>query len=127
MLFRSLLLVGILAGAGLTGFAQTAPMATPPATATVVVAASLDDYAGTYAFESGSPLGTYTVTVKDGSLYGDAGMGNYKLVKQPAADQFQSTSSYGSIITFSRDKMTNAITGLTLAAQGQELSATKSK
>lgn len=98
-------------------YAQTAP-----ATADTT---NLTAYAGTYTFASGSPLSTYTVTVKDGSLNGDAGMGNYKLVKQPKADTFQSTSSYGSMITFLRDATTKKVTGLTLAAQGRELSAVK--
>lgn len=84
-------------------------------------------YAGTYTFASGSPISNYTITVKDGSLYGDAGMGNYKLNKQPKADTFQSTSSYGSMITFIRDATTKLVTSLTLAAQGQELSGIKDK
>lgn len=101
-------------------FAQT----TAPASADTT---NLATYTGTYTFASGSPISTYTVAVKEGSLTGDAGMGNYKLVKQPKADTFQSTSSYGSMITFTRDAATKKVTGLTLAAQGQELSAVKEK
>jgi hypothetical protein len=105
-----------------TTFAQTT---TTPVVATAIT--NLTEYAGKYSFSSGSPLSTYAVTVKDGALHGDAGMGTYKLNKLDKADQFQSTSSYGSIITFTRDATTKAITGLTLAAQGQELTATKDK
>ncbi|MBO0939120.1 DUF3471 domain-containing protein [Fibrella sp. HMF5335] len=112
-----LLVFGLIAS---PSFAQTPA---PARTDTTNLAA----YAGTYTFASGSPISSYTVVVKDGSLSGDAGMGNFKLVKQPKADTFQSTSSYGSIITFIRDATTKAVTGLTLAAQGQELSAVKEK
>jgi hypothetical protein len=108
---------------GTVATAQTAA----PAPASVTAAANLTEYTGNYTFASGSPLSTYTVTVKDGALHGDAGMGNYKLNKLDKADQFQSTSSYGSVITFTRDANTKAVTGLTLAAQGQEITATKDK
>ncbi len=110
-------------GAAVT-YAQTA--ATPMAT-TATASATLSEYAGTYTFDSGSPISSYTITVKEGNLNGDAGMGTYKLNKLEKADQFQSTSSYGSIITFKRDAATKAVTGLTLAAQGQELAAKKEK
>lgn len=104
--------------------AQTAPATTTaPATPT----ASLQEYTGTYTFESGSPVPTYTITVKDGELFGDAGMGTNKLLKQEAADQYKSTSSYGSIVTFTRDATSKQVTGLTLAAQGQQLTAKKEK
>ena len=102
-----------------SSFAQNAPTTTDTTNLAV--------YAGTYTFATGSPISTYTVTLKDGSLQGDAGMGTYKLVKQPKADTYQSTSSYGSIITFIRNATTKLITGLTIAAQGQELSAVKEK
>ena len=102
---------------------------TTASTSTTVAASSatMAEYAGTYTFAAGSPVSTYSVTIKDGDVYGDAGMGNYKLIKQAKADQYQSTSSYGSIITFTRDANTKAVTGLTLAAQGQEITATKDK
>ncbi len=116
----SLLLVLVFGFLSTCSFAQTA---TPAATDTTNLAV----YAGNYTFASGSPVSSYAVTVKDGSLFGDAGMGNYKLVKQPKADTFQSTSSYGSMITFLRDAATKKVTGLTLAAQGQEISGVKEK
>ncbi|RYF64263.1 MAG: DUF3471 domain-containing protein [Cytophagaceae bacterium] len=123
MNLRTLLVISCLSAGIVNATAQT--------TAVKPVVAHQSDslrvYAGTYAFTSGSPISTFTITVKDGSLYGDAGMGENKLIKQDKADQFKSTSSYGSIITFVRDAATKAITGLTLAAQGQELSATKAK
>ena len=118
----------LLTFASLTAVAQNST--TPAVAATTnadTLQAALGEYAGTYTFADGSPIGSYSVTIKEGHLHGDAGMGNYKLVKQPKADQFQSTSSYGSLITFTRDLLTNTVTGLTIAAQGQELSATKAK
>lgn len=123
----ALLTVGVLALSTSTLYAQTTKPSTTTATASAMQPAALQEYAGTYTFADGSPLSTYTITVKDGSLVGDAGMGEYKLLKQDAADQFKSTSSYGSIITFQRDASTKAVTGLTLAAQGQELLAKKGK
>ncbi|MBO0933148.1 DUF3471 domain-containing protein [Fibrella aquatilis] len=118
IILLALLLVGLVAD---QSFAQTVAAPAPADTTNLAV------YAGAYTFATGSPISNYVVTVKDGSLYGEAGMGNFKLVKQPKADTFQSTSSYGSIITFLRDATTKLVTGLTLAAQGQEISATKDK
>ena len=87
---------------------------------------SLKAYVGTYTFTSGSPVSKFTVTADKGVLYGEAdGYGANKLVKQPAADTYQSTSSYGSMITFLRDATTKAVTSLALSAQGNELSAKK--
>lgn len=123
MFLRNLLFISFLTLAATTTYAQTAPASATASPDT----ANLSAYAGTYSFGSGSPINTYTITLKDGSLLGDAGMGTYKLIKQPKEDQFQSTSSYGSIITFLRNATTKAITGLTIAAQGQEFSATKDK
>ena len=113
---------------GLVAHQSPAQTTAAPATAPAPTdTTNLAVYAGSYTFASGSPISNYAVTVKDGSLYGDAGMGNFKLVKQPKANTFQSTSSYGSMITFVRDATTKLVTGLTLAAQGQEISATKDK
>lgn len=102
-----------------------------PATAiaqTNAPADSLTAYVGTYTFSSGSPISTFTVTADKGVLYGEAeSYGKYKLVKQPAADTYQSTSSYGSMITFVRETTTKAVTKLTLSAQGNDLSAQKDK
>ena len=109
----------------LTAVAQSST--TPTAVTATTDADTLQAYTGTYTFADGSPISTYSVTVKAGHLHGDAGMGDYKLVKQPKADQFQSTSSYGSVITFTRDATTKAVTGLTLSARGQELTATRAK
>ncbi len=101
--------------------AQTQPAAIP---ASATDSTELSAYAGVYTFVSGSPVQKFTVSVKKGDLYGEAdGFGEYKLLKQPIADTYRSTSSYGSIITFVRDAATKAIAGLTLAAQGMELSA----
>ncbi len=94
------------------------------ASAQTPVADSLMVYTGTYSFESGSPVNKFFVTVDKGELYGEADSnGPNKLLKQAAANTFKSTSSYGSIITFTRDATTKASTGLTLAVQGTELQA----
>lgn len=87
---------------------------------------NLKAYAGSYTFASDSPLQKYVITVDKGDLYGEAdSYGKNKLVKQAKADTYQSTSSYGSMITFVRDASTKAITSLTIAIQGTELSAKK--
>ncbi|MEZ0542491.1 DUF3471 domain-containing protein [Fibrella arboris] len=128
MVARFMLTSSLVVIAFLSAQAQsTGGQATTPVNATATSTTDLREYAGTYTFTSGSPISTYSISVKEGNLYGDAGMGEYKLLKQEQADQYKSTSSYGSIITFIRDATTKAVTGLTLAAQGQALSATKEK
>lgn len=114
------LLLGLIALTSLAN-AQTATAQTADSTA-------LKAYAGTYTFESGSPVQKFTVTVDKGSLYGEADtMGKNKLVKQDKADTFQSTSSYGSVLTFNRDVTTKAVTSFSMAIQGATLLATKDK
>lgn len=89
---------------------------------------NLKAYAGTYSFASGDPLQKYVITVDKGDLYGEAdSYGKNKLVKQAKVDTYQSTSSYGSIITFVRDATTKAVTSLTMLIQGTELTAKKDK
>lgn len=118
----SLLLVGLLLTVAHQTRAQTTPASAPADTT------NLTAYAGSYSFASGSPLQKFVVTAEQGSLYGEAdSYGKNKLIRQAKADTYQSTSSYGSIITFVRDAATKAITGLTLAIQGTELAATKDK
>lgn len=118
------LLTGLLTAAAVTtSNAQTtsAPVTTPAADST-----NLTAYAGSYTFESGSPVSKFAVTAEKGDLYGEAdGYGKNKLVKQDKPDTYQSTSSYGSIITFGRDAATKAITGLVLSAQGTTIAAKK--
>ncbi|GAB2561214.1 DUF3471 domain-containing protein [Spirosoma areae] len=87
---------------------------------------NLKAYVGSYTFSGGSPVQKFTVTAEKGELFGEAdSYGRNKLLKQAKADTYQSTSSYGSIITFVRDAATKAVTSLTLAAQGNELAAKK--
>lgn len=117
-LLSSLLLISLLALATVSN-AQTTPAASTDTT-------SLKAYAGTYSFASGSPLQKYVITADKGDLYGEAdSYGKNKLVKQTKADTYQSTSSYGSIITFVRDAATKAVTSLTMLIQGTELTAKK--
>ncbi|ADB37065.1 DUF3471 domain-containing protein [Spirosoma linguale] len=113
--FNMILAVCLLA-ISISANAQTAPADT----------ANLKAYAGSYTFASGSPIQKFTVTSEKGELYGEADTyGKNKLVKQAKADTYQSTSSYGSIITFVRDAATKAVTSLTMAVQGTELTAKK--
>ena len=126
------LLTSLLMTAAVTANAQTKPApATTTATAITATASSADTtnlsaYAGSYSFASGSPIQKFVVSAEKGDLYGEAdSYGKNKLVKQAKSDTYQSTSSYGSIITFVWDTATKAITGLTLAIQGTELAAKK--
>ncbi|MCX6217460.1 DUF3471 domain-containing protein [Spirosoma sp.] len=94
--------------------AQTAPADT----------SKLKAYVGSYTFASGSPIQKFTVTAEKGELFGEADTyGKNKLVKQAKANTYQSTSSYGSIITFAWDTATKAVTSLTMSVQGTELTA----
>ncbi|GAB3557212.1 DUF3471 domain-containing protein [Spirosoma fluminis] len=115
-MYRNLFLIIGLLFAATTTKAQT----------TGAAADSTKAYTGAYTFASGSPIQKFTVTSEKGDLYGEAdSYGKNKLLKQAKADTYQSTSSYGSVITFRRDATTKAITGLTMAVQGNELSAKK--
>lgn len=88
---------------------------------------SLSEYVGTFEMKDASYFAAYVITVKDGVLYGEADSnGANKLIKQKEADKFQSTSSYGSIITFVRD-VDKKITGLMINLQGTSLEAVKKK
>ena len=87
---------------------------------------SVKAYVGSYTFASGSPIQKYTITTDKGDLFGEAdSYGKNKLVKQAKADTYQSTSSYGSMITFVRDAASKAVTSLSMAIQGSELTAKK--
>ncbi len=118
-LILNLIFVISLSALAIGANAQTTPAAAADST-------NLKAYAGTYTFASDSPLQKYMITVDKGDLYGEAdSYGKNKLVKQAKADTYQSTSSYGSMITFVRDAVTKAVTSLTIAIQGTELSAKK--
>lgn len=89
---------------------------------------ALKAYVGTYTFGDGSPVRNYVVTLNKGDLFGQADdMGSNKLIKKEGNDTFQSTSSYGSVITFIRDTATKAVTGFKMAVQGAELNAKKDR
>lgn len=111
------MLVGlVLFGMGTPSNAQT----------TVADSAALNVYAGSYTFESGSPIQKFTVTTDKRELYGEAdSYGKNKLIKQDKADTFKSTSSYGSVITFNRDATSKAVTGFSMAIEGATLTAKK--
>ncbi|GAB3342425.1 hypothetical protein GCM10027299_57220 [Larkinella ripae] len=88
----------------------------------------LKAYAGTYTFASNDTFKQFVVTVENGELFGavDTYPKN-KLVKQPAADTYKSTSEYGSVFTFSRDAASKQVTGFKIQIMGNELTATKDK
>lgn len=121
---RHLLTIFLMLGlSSLLTVAQAQTSTAPAADSTTLKA-----YAGTYTFESGSPVQKYTISTEKGALYGEADtMGKNKLVKQDKADTFQSTSSYGSILTFQRDAAAKTVTGFSMAIQGSTLTATKDK
>lgn len=113
---------------GLMTIAATAKAQTTVTPTSSADSTNLSAYAGSYTFGSGSPVQKFTVTAENGTLFGEAdSYGKNKLVKQPQADTYQSTSSYGSMITFERDATTKAVTGLSLSAQGTQLAAKKDK
>lgn len=85
---------------------------------------SLQEYVGSYQFKDSGVFTAYTVTLKDGSLHGEAdSYGVFKLVKKDKPDVFQSTSQYGSMITFKRNAETKKITGLSMFIQDTEMNA----
>ena len=119
-------LIALFLLATLPALAQTTAATTT--TTTTAPAASLKEYAGSYTFADGSPVAKFTIVEKDGVLYGEAdGYGSNKLIKQTDTDTYQSTSSYGSIIVFTRDSGSKAVTGLVMKVQGQEIAAKKDK
>ncbi|MVM32620.1 DUF3471 domain-containing protein [Spirosoma sp. HMF4905] len=119
-LILNLLLVAALLGLAIQANAQNA---TPSTDST-----SLKAYVGSYTFESGSPIQKFTMTADKSDLFGEADtFGKNKLVKQAKADTYQSTSSYGSIITFVWDDAKKTVTGFTMAIQGSTLTAKKDK
>lgn len=109
--------------------ATATAFATPAPNQPVVNRADSTDlqaYAGTYLFESGSPINQFVVKLEKGELFGEAdAYGANKLLKQEQPDTFKSTSQYGSILTFRRDPATKAVTGFKMAIMGQELVATR--
>jgi len=90
----------------------------------VVYSDSLQEYVGNYQFKDSGVFTTYAVTLKDGSLHGEAdSYGAYKLIKKDKPDVFQSTSQYGSMINFKRNAETKKITGLSMFIQNTEMNA----
>ncbi|MEZ4904342.1 MAG: DUF3471 domain-containing protein [Spirosomataceae bacterium] len=82
----------------------------------------LEAYVGTYKMIDNAYFSVFKITIKEGSLYGEADEnGANKLLKQEQADTFKSTSQYGSIIKFKRNTETNKVTGLTLNLQDTEM------
>lgn len=91
----------------------------------LTTADSLSEYVGTYKMKDNGYFSEYKITLKEGSLYGEADQnGANKLLKQDKADTFKSTSQYGSIITFKRNAEKKVI-GLSLLIQDTEMNADK--
>lgn len=85
-----------------------------------MVADSLTEYLGDYKMSDFFSI--YKITLDGGNLYGEAdSYGANKLIKQKEVDTFLSTSSYGSIIVFTRDVATKKVTGIKLNLQGNEV------
>ena len=93
--------------------------------AQTAVADSLKQYVGTYKMKGDAPFQTYTISFADGSISGEAdSYGGNKLIKKEGSDKFQSTSSYGSIITFTRNA-DKKVTGFKMEIQGSAILADK--
>jgi len=115
-------------GLVLSGASSYAASANPYSAVAPADSVDLTSYAGTYSFGEvfryrnmsllwrGAPC-----TVKR------IPMVRNKLLKQPDADTFKSTSSYGSIIVFKRDPATKKVTSLILKIMDQEVPAKKEK
>lgn len=88
----------------------------------------LKSYAGTYTFAQNDNFKQFVITVENGELFGavDTYPKN-KLVRQPAADTFKSTSEYGSVFTFIRDAATKVVSGFKMQIMGNEITATKDR
>lgn len=121
---KALFFAFALAASTLT-FAARQP-GTPTQTTQQADSTALKAYTGTYTFASNDNFKQLILTVENGELYGavDAYPKN-KLVKQPAADTFKSTSEYGSVFTFTRDAATQQVTGCTMAIMGNTITARK--
>ncbi|RRB02853.1 DUF3471 domain-containing protein [Larkinella rosea] len=124
---KNLLFFAFLLAASPLAFAR--PVSTfRPAPIQPADSTDLKAYAGTYTFAQNDNIKQFTITVENGELYGavDSYPRN-KLLKQPAAETFKSTSEYGSVLTFTRDAATKAVTGFKIQLMGNELTATKDK
>jgi hypothetical protein len=85
--------------------------------------AILKEFAGTYKMKE--IFGKYTVVYKDGALYAEAdSYGENKIIPQATANTFQSTSSYGTIVTFVRDEKKKVV-GVKLKLMDQEVEGDK--
>ena len=86
---------------------------------------SLKQYVGNYKMKGDAPFQSYSITFSENAISGEAdSYGANKLVKQAGVDKFQSTSSYGSIITFVRNA-DKKVVGLKMEIQGSEILADK--
>ena len=93
--------------------------------AQTATADSLKQYVGAYKMKGDAPFQMYTISFADGSISGEAdSYGANKLVKKEGIDKFQSTSSYGSIIIFTRNA-DKKVTGFKMEIQGTEILADK--
>lgn len=91
-------------------------------------APALTEYAGTYKFSDNGYFTKLTLTVENGKLYGQVDENEkYEYVRQTNPDAFKSTSSYGSLFTFTRDTASRQVTGFTMQIQGNEISGKKEK
>ncbi len=124
---KLLFLIALLGTASIGMARPTTPSITH-SPATIADSVDINQYVGRYNLGNNGVIAAYTITVKDGQLFGEAeGYGAFKLIKQKDTDTWQSTSSYGSMIVFTRDAQTKAVTGLKLIIQGNELIGKREK
>ncbi len=92
--------------------------------APLIDSTGLSNYVGVYKLEENGYISTYTVTVEEGKLFGQAnGFDKTELNKQPEAHTFQ--SGYGSTVVFMSEAADKPISKVKLVVQGNTIFGTK--
>ena len=120
---KKFIIIALCIGAFTSHWAKSTPIK-KPVFQKQTVADSLDEYIGEYKMKEYFSI--YKISKDGGFIYGEAdNYGNNKLLKQKEIDTYVSTSSYGSIIIFTRDVTTKKVTGIKMILQGNEVVGTK--
>ncbi len=120
---KKFIIIALCIGALTSPWAKSTPIK-KPVFQKQTVADSLDEYIGEYKMKEYFSI--YKISKDGGFIYGEAdNYGNNKLLKQKEIDTYVSTSSYGSIIIFTRDVTTKKVTGIKMILQGNEVVGTK--
>ena len=120
---KKFIIIALFIGTFTSPWAKSTPIK-KPVFQKQIVADSLDEYIGEYKMKE--YFSVYKVSKDGGFIYGEAdNYGNNKLLKQKEIDTYVSTSSYGSIIIFTRDVTTKKVTGIKMILQGNEVVGTK--